>query len=118
MIRYLYASSRAALFTIARGLFIVLFFFKLISKKEYVINDDVHIFLNKLMWGTECLDVMFPLPTLICAGYSVKSIFLCVVVKIGKLTKNSTYYVTISTNYNILTLFLLCCLNIFPLILH
>ena len=24
------------------------------------------------MWGTECLNNRFPLPTLLCAGYSVK----------------------------------------------
>ena len=23
-------------------------------------------------WGTECLNIRFPLPTLMCAGYSVK----------------------------------------------
>ena len=26
-------------------------------------------------WGTECLNTRFPLPTLLCAGYSVKLIF-------------------------------------------
>ena len=25
-------------------------------------------------WGTECLNTMFPLPTLLCAGYKVKLI--------------------------------------------
>ena len=25
-------------------------------------------------WGTECLNTWFPLPTLLCAGYSVKLI--------------------------------------------
>ena len=27
-------------------------------------------------WGTECLNTRFPLPTLLCAGYSVKLIIL------------------------------------------
>ena len=27
-------------------------------------------------WGTECLNTGFPLPTLLCAGYSVKLIYL------------------------------------------
>ena len=27
-------------------------------------------------WGTECFSTRFPLPTLMCAGYSVKLIFL------------------------------------------
>ena len=27
-------------------------------------------------WGTECLNTRFPLPTLLCAGYSVKLFFL------------------------------------------
>ena len=26
-------------------------------------------------WGKECLNTGFPLPTLLCAGYSVKLIF-------------------------------------------
>ena len=26
-------------------------------------------------WGTECLNTRFPLPTLLCAGYSVKLIY-------------------------------------------
>ena len=26
-------------------------------------------------WGTECLNIRFPLPTLLCAGYSVKLVF-------------------------------------------
>ena len=26
-------------------------------------------------WGTECLNTMFPLPTLLCAGYRVKLFF-------------------------------------------
>ena len=33
-------------------------------------------------WGTECLNTRFPLPTLLCAGYSVKMIhffyFICI----------------------------------------
>ena len=27
-------------------------------------------------WGTVCLNTTFPLPTLLCAGYSVKLIFI------------------------------------------
>ena len=27
-------------------------------------------------WGTECLNTRFPLPTMLCAGYSVKLTFL------------------------------------------
>ena len=28
------------------------------------------------LWGTECLNTRFPLPTLLCGGYSVKLIYL------------------------------------------
>ena len=31
-------------------------------------------------WGTECLNTKFPLPTLLCAGYSVKLIFFLLLV--------------------------------------
>ena len=34
-------------------------------------------------WATECFNTRFPLPTLLCAGYSVKLFF---------------YYLTLSTN--------------------
>ena len=27
-------------------------------------------------WGTECLNIRFPLPTLLCVGYSVKLVYL------------------------------------------
>ena len=36
-------------------------------------------------WGTECLNTKFPLPTLLCAGYSVK------------LKKKKDMYIQIST---------------------
>ena len=29
-------------------------------------------------WGTECLNTRFPLPTLLCAGYSVKLIYFII----------------------------------------
>ena len=37
-------------------------------------------------WGTECLNTRFPLPNLLCAGYSVKLILIC------KLYNNNYYY--------------------------
>ena len=33
-------------------------------------------------WGTECLKTRFPLPTLLCAGYSVKLIFYLILLGI------------------------------------
>ena len=36
-------------------------------------------------WGTECLSTKFPLPTLLCAGYSVKLIFFIYITFISPL---------------------------------
>ena len=51
-------------------------------------------------WGTRCLNTRFPLPTLLCAGYSVK-------LKKKKFTKIivnfSITHLPISTNYRIFT---------------
>ena len=45
---------------------------------------NVHTF-TTLTWGTECLNIRFPLPTLLCAEYGVKLI-------ITTLTTNSKLY--------------------------
>ena len=38
-------------------------------------------------WETECLNTRFPLPTLLCAGYSVKLIYLIKMIYLVKRTR-------------------------------
>ena len=47
-------------------------------------------------WGTECLNISFPLPTLLCAGYSVKPIsyFGPLVSHVSYPTLNYIYFTT------------------------
>ena len=37
-------------------------------------------------WGTEWLNTRFPLPTLLCAGYSVRQIFYIIIPKVAQTT--------------------------------
>ena len=39
-------------------------------------------------WGTECLNTRFPLPTLVCAGYRVKLIFMLTTLEFTVRRKN------------------------------
>ena len=54
-------------------------FFALVSKLSAALSSATqHAMPPEIgrMWGTECLNTRFPLPTLLCAGYSVKLIYL------------------------------------------
>ena len=56
-------------------------FFALVSRLTATQNAIPPEFGRK--WGTECLNNRFPLPTLLCAGYSVKLIwFICIILNI------------------------------------
>ena len=60
-------------------------------------------------WGTECLNTRFPLPTLLCAGYSVKLIYFFYIFVQQKIPART----------NILNVLLICSLiirlvNLFP----
>ena len=57
----------------------ILIFFALVSKQSAVLSSATqHAMPSELSekWGTECLNTRFPLPTLLCAGYSVKLILI------------------------------------------
>ena len=50
-------------------------FFALVSRQSSVLSSATqHAMPPELggMWGTVCLNIRFPLPTLLCAGYRVK----------------------------------------------
>ena len=54
-------------------------FFALVSRQSAALNSTTqHTMPPELggKWGTECLNTRFPLPSLLCAGYSVKLIYL------------------------------------------
>ena len=54
-------------------------FFALVSRSSAALSSVTqHAMPPELgrKWGTECLNIRFPLPTLLCAGYSVKLIYL------------------------------------------
>ena len=38
-------------------------------------REEMTLYFNFLKWGTESLNIWFPLPTLLCAGYTVKLIW-------------------------------------------
>ena len=42
-------------------------------------------------WGTECLNTRFPLPTLLCAGYSVKLILQKKATKLKSTVQNTQH---------------------------
>ena len=53
------------------------YFFALVSRHSAALSSaSQHAISPDLggMWGTKCLNTRFPLPTLLCAGYSVKLI--------------------------------------------
>ena len=45
-------------------------------------------------WGTECLNIRFPLPTLLCAGYSVKLILIEKIIKLSWYSLNNLPYLS------------------------
>ena len=52
-------------------------FFGLVSTQSVALSSATqYVLLSELggKWGTECLNTRFPLPTPLCAGYSVKLI--------------------------------------------
>ena len=55
-----------------------LHFFALVSRQSAVLSSATQHTMPPEFgrkWGTECLNTRFPLPTLLCAGYSMKLIF-------------------------------------------
>ena len=60
-----------------RNIYLYLYFFALVLRKRAVLSSATqHAMPPKIggKWGTECLNNRFPLPTLLCAGCSVKLI--------------------------------------------
>ena len=54
-------------------------FFALVSRQSTALSSAIQHAIPPALggrWGTECLNTRFPLPTLLCAGYSVKLLFI------------------------------------------
>ena len=54
-------------------------FFALVSRQNAALSSATQHAMHPEVggkWGTECLNTRFPLPTLLCAGYSVNLIYL------------------------------------------
>ena len=56
------------------------------------------------MWGTECLNTRFPLPTLLCAGYSVKLILI--IQENGKSVLNLLDTILIVSHFYLITIYI------------
>ena len=83
-------------------------FFALVSMLSAALSSATHHAMPPEFgrkWGTECLNTRFPLPTLLCAGNSVRLIFFLKYMKFVMDVQNSKKYIKIMCGHLYLQLF-------------